>query len=687
MARLFKTGITAEGVLTSNGLTLSSTTSPIILNAAAGTSGQVLTSAGAGATPTWTSVSGTGTVTSITAGTNGLTGGTITTSGTIDIDTAKVPRLTTNTNTFQASSGSTKFVVKKGPTQDIAVNLMEWQTDSGAVGGFVRNDANLINFGAVESTYFMTATAGTSTNVPMTVYGKSDHTANIQEWRKLGEANPRAVINQYGDLYLPGSAIQIGTSYLTAKISVAPGAAEHGLVIRGASGQSANLQEWQNNTPTTVASVSPTGAFTTAGQITSSHSGLWSSPNITLQGTEPNIRFAATSSVDANVGVYNGVFYVVGDTASDGTYDTIPLSVNLTNGNTSILGTMTASTFSGSGASLTNLPTPTAVVNTVSGTTSAELVRGNMADNDQFRILVGGTAGNSGFAEIATADDGNEPIHVRQYTGVFATIARTATLLDGSGNTSFPGTIDTPGISRSGTSSLSISTATGTTGTAGNINITAGGMDTSGTGGNVIITGGTVSSGNGGNISINAGAGGTSGTISIGTTNASSISIGRSGLTTTTAGAFTADGTVTGGNLTTGGTLTRTTLNGGGTSGASINNSGQFIRTPSSARYKQDIEDGNFVYEDILSLSPKTFRLKDEAETNPDARVYGGFIAEEVDQIESLKVFVNYLTQEDGSVVPDGIAYGEMVSALVSAIKHQDARIQALEAQVQALSS
>jgi hypothetical protein len=406
-----------------------------------------------------------------------------------------------------------------------------------------------------------------------------------------------------------------------------------------------------------------------------------------LQGTEPNIRFAATSSVDANVGVYNGVFYVVGDTASDGTYDTIPLSVNLTNGNTSILGTMTASTFSGSGASLTNLPTPTAVVNTVSGTTSAELVRGNMADNDQFRILVGGTAGNSGFAEIATADDGNEPIHVRQYTGVFATIARTATLLDGSGNTSFPGTIDTPGISRSGTSSLSISTATGTTGTAGNINITAGGMDTSGTGGNVIITGGTVSSGNGGNISINAGAGGTSGTISIGTTNASSISIGRSGLTTTTAGAFTADGTVTGGNLTTGGTLTRTTLNGGGTSGASINNSGQFIRTPSSARYKQDIEDGNFVYEDILSLSPKTFRLKDEAETNPDARVYGGFIAEEVDQIESLKVFVNYLTQEDGSVVPDGIAYGEMVSALVSAIKHQDARIQALEAQVQALSS
>jgi hypothetical protein len=79
------------------------------------------------------------------------------------------------------------------------------------------------------------------------------------------------------------------------------------------------------------------------------------------------------------------------------------------------------------------------VVQTVTGTTSAELVRGNMGDNDQARILVGATATNAGFLEIATADDGTEPIHVRQYTGVFSTIARTATLLDGSGNTSFPG--------------------------------------------------------------------------------------------------------------------------------------------------------------------------------------------------------------------------------------------------------
>lgn len=62
---------------------------------------------------------------------------------------------------------------------------------------------------------------------------------------------------------------------------------------------------------------------------------------------------------------------------------------------------------------------------------------GTIADNDYWRV-VGYGSSNSGALEIATADDGNEPIYVRQYSGVFSTVVRTATLLDGSGNTSFP---------------------------------------------------------------------------------------------------------------------------------------------------------------------------------------------------------------------------------------------------------
>jgi hypothetical protein len=82
----------------------------------------------------------------------------------------------------------------------------------------------------------------------------------------------------------------------------------------------------------------------------------------------------------------------------------------------------------------------------LAGGSEANLIYAVIADNDFFRIRVGGGS-NAGWAEIATADDGTEPIYVRQYTGVFSSVTRTATLLDGSGNTSFPGTVTAPTFS------------------------------------------------------------------------------------------------------------------------------------------------------------------------------------------------------------------------------------------------
>ena len=83
----------------------------------------------------------------------------------------------------------------------------------------------------------------------------------------------------------------------------------------------------------------------------------------------------------------------------------------------------------------------------VSGTTNAAIVSANMAGSDYFRILVGGTATDGGFVEFATADNGNEPIYFRQYTGAgtFTTVSRTLTLLDASGDTYIPGKLTTTG--------------------------------------------------------------------------------------------------------------------------------------------------------------------------------------------------------------------------------------------------
>lgn len=69
----------------------------------------------------------------------------------------------------------------------------------------------------------------------------------------------------------------------------------------------------------------------------------------------------------------------------------------------------------------------------ISGGNERNLLYQQMADNDLFRIRCGGPS-NQGWVEIATADDGTEHIYVRQYTGEFASITRTTTLLDENGD-------------------------------------------------------------------------------------------------------------------------------------------------------------------------------------------------------------------------------------------------------------
>lgn len=80
----------------------------------------------------------------------------------------------------------------------------------------------------------------------------------------------------------------------------------------------------------------------------------------------------------------------------------------------------------------------------VGDTGSHELVRCDMS-NDQFRIIAGSSGNSKGWAEIAIADDGNEPIYVRQYSGVFSSVVRTLTLLDANGYTHFPSYINIGG--------------------------------------------------------------------------------------------------------------------------------------------------------------------------------------------------------------------------------------------------
>ena len=94
------------------------------------------------------------------------------------------------------------------------------------------------------------------------------------------------------------------------------------------------------------------------------------------------------------------------------------------------------------------------------GSTGVRQIRMQCGDNDFGRIAVGATASNAGWLEIATADDANEPIYVRQYSGVFTTLSRTLTLLDASGNTTMPGTASAGNFSTAGRYITSYSSGT-----------------------------------------------------------------------------------------------------------------------------------------------------------------------------------------------------------------------------------
>ena len=67
--------------------------------------------------------------------------------------------------------------------------------------------------------------------------------------------------------------------------------------------------------------------------------------------------------------------------------------------------------------------------------TSTQQIHLQGGSNDFGRIAFGATGSNAGWMEIASCDDGNEPIYARQYTGVFTTVKNTLTLLDANGDT------------------------------------------------------------------------------------------------------------------------------------------------------------------------------------------------------------------------------------------------------------
>jgi hypothetical protein len=112
-------------------------------------------------------------------------------------------------------------------------------------------------------------------------------------------------------------------------------------------------------------------------------------------------------------------------------------------------------------------------------------------------------------------------------------------------------------------------------------------------------------------------------------------------------------------------------------SGANVHilSSGVLVRSTSSSRYKNTINDATHGLTELLTLRPVTYKGNNDGDT-----VFGGLIAEEVHDA-GLTEFVQYNDDNE----PDSLAYGNMVSLCIKAIQEQQATITALEARIAAL--
>jgi hypothetical protein len=132
-------------------------------------------------------------------------------------------------------------------------------------------------------------------SIPLVLKGASGQTASLQEWQS-SSGTMLARVNADGTFQSPSIGINAVAAGYTAALSINTGTSTvGGIVVRGVSSQSANLTEWQTSTPTTVASISSAGALTATGLTTTAAINLnYASPTIASNNASAASIFTST---------------------------------------------------------------------------------------------------------------------------------------------------------------------------------------------------------------------------------------------------------------------------------------------------------------------------------------------------------------------------------------------------------
>ncbi len=163
------------------------------------------------------------------------------------------------------SPTTTGLIVRAASAQ--TAHLVQWQNNAGGVLGAVQSDGGVtlprLQAGAVGIGAMVDIAASTAGRAGLVVRGAPAQTADLQAWqdsagtelcavRATGQFHATAV-TALGPNTNNGTTQALITSAETGRM---------GLLVRGASGQVSDLQQWQNSAGTALASVSALGLLT-----------------------------------------------------------------------------------------------------------------------------------------------------------------------------------------------------------------------------------------------------------------------------------------------------------------------------------------------------------------------------------------------------------------------------------------
>jgi hypothetical protein len=174
--------------------------------------------------------------------------------------------------------------------QSIEKHIIDLNEDVSRIDGTISSLANVYIEETSSTTRPNTIVSQEAVVVPLTIRGVVNQTAALQKWQKnTGTVSDVALINNAGSAAFSGY-LSVGSATISTStaLPITLSGNNKGITVRGVSGQTENLQEWQNNIGTALSYVDNLGNLNIS-EITAQNVGITGQATINALVMESNL--------------------------------------------------------------------------------------------------------------------------------------------------------------------------------------------------------------------------------------------------------------------------------------------------------------------------------------------------------------------------------------------------------------